>query len=559
MSPRAHDRTLSTITGNVPSKGTEDNGEPPADKVVETRFNALGLVEGYCCPNCHGDVKPSHEDDVGTKFFRCQKCGQVSCRLKSKERLALEREQREIDNIQRPVTPREVSEILDSTIKHDTKNKTITFLTMLLTYTREDQINIAYTAESSTGKSYIPLELAWYHPKACVIYIGYASPTAFFHDYGVLLPDPTDQRDVEEEKKRKIVRIDLSNKILIFLDQPHDLLLQRLRPLLSHDRETIMVKITDKRSRALRTKTVVLKGFPLVLFCTAKFSQEEQERTRLMLLSPETTQPKLRDAILVRIWRDGDRTAFRTFMESDTKRVWLRERVARIAWANIQHIVIPEAQREQIACRFFEKRTHLIPRHQRDVGRLLALIKAHALLNLWHREERLPDTIMANTEDVEEGFKLYEEISTANELGLPPEVYNIYEKLTPEIGEIGVTRQEFQRLYYERFRHTIGKKRLREVLSILTTVGLLVEDVDPNDRRQKRVYPCQGVYIPNTGQRQTGNQGKLYTLQQGDTPTSCWICLKPLPEGLADCTTVEGKPCHIPCAKKLKDRRSRND
>jgi aspartate carbamoyltransferase regulatory subunit len=77
--------------------------------------------------------------------------------------------------------------ILGSTVKHDNENKAITFLVMLLTYTEEDQINLGFLAESSTGKSYIPLELSWYFPEEDVIKLGYASPTAFFHDYGVLM------------------------------------------------------------------------------------------------------------------------------------------------------------------------------------------------------------------------------------------------------------------------------------------------------------------------------------------------------------------------------------
>ena len=50
---------------------------------------------------------------------------------------------------------------------------------MLLNYTEEDQQNIGYVAESSTGKSYIPLQLTPYFPKADVIELGRVNPTAF--------------------------------------------------------------------------------------------------------------------------------------------------------------------------------------------------------------------------------------------------------------------------------------------------------------------------------------------------------------------------------------------
>lgn len=400
----------------------------------------------------------------------------------------------------RPLSVDELSEILSSTIKHDEANKVITFLAMLLTYTEEDQINIMFNAESSTGKSYIPLELAWYFPKADVIEYSYVSPTAFYHEYGVLIPDPNDTReDVEPEKRRKINYIDLHRKILIFIDQPHDMLLQRLRPLLSHDRKVLISKITDQhKTHGLRTKTVKIEGYPTVLFCTAKFSMEDQERTRLLLLSPEVTEDKIRDSILLKIEKESNRKAFNELMESDPRRVWLANRVAEIACENVDYILIPKEMCAVIAKRFFERHKNLIPRHQRDITRLLALIKAHALLNLWHRQ-RIGQSIVVNEDDVLAGFSLYLKVSNSNELGLPPEIYDVFLKVKDAIPENGVTRKEFQALYYKTFNRTIGKKRLEEVLTILQSVGLLSEELDPNDKRQKRyVVIGQGVFISET-------------------------------------------------------------
>jgi hypothetical protein len=409
----------------------------------------------------------------------------------------------------RPVTLNEISEILNTTIRHDVKNKKITFLGMLLTYTEEDQVNISFTAESSSGKSYIPLELVWYFPKEDVIEYSYVSPTAFFHEYGVFVPDPTDKRDVEEEKRRKIIVIDLHKKILVFVDQPHDMLLQRLRPLLSHDRKSLVSKITDRREKAgLRTKSVLIQGFPTVLFCTAKFSMEDQERTRLLLLSPDTTKEKLRDAILLKIEKDSDRQAFQKYMESDPQRNWLRRRVELIAGSGINYVMIPEELRNTIANRFFEKHSDLIPRHQRDITRLMALIKAHALLNLWNRE-RIEDRIIVTEEDVLEGQLLYEEVSTANELGLPPEVFNIYTELIAK-NDSGQTKQQLQARYFQVRHRTIGKKRLDEVLGLLASVGLVTEDPDPADKRRILILPTgTGVFDSENEDKDTDNDGKL--------------------------------------------------
>jgi hypothetical protein len=73
-------------------------------------------------------------------------------------------------------------------------------------------------------KSYNALEVAAYIPGDIVRTIATASPTAFFHDAGTW------------DKDRRVLRVDLKQKILMFLDQPHYTLIERLRPLLSHDR-----------------------------------------------------------------------------------------------------------------------------------------------------------------------------------------------------------------------------------------------------------------------------------------------------------------------------------
>src|SRR2546426_643532 len=94
------------------------------------------------------------------------------------------------------------------------------------------------------------------------------------------------------------VKRDNPSKILLLLDQPHDQLLQKLRSFLSHDRKEIKYKISDRSQKAgLRTKTVILVGFPSIVFCTARFDLDQQERTRVWQLSPETNSSKVDDAL----------------------------------------------------------------------------------------------------------------------------------------------------------------------------------------------------------------------------------------------------------------------
>jgi len=383
--------------------------------------------------------------------------------------------------IEKPLTIEELQRILNTTIKSDSANKVITFLGMLLTYTDCEQINLGFLAESSTGKSYIPLEISWYFPSEDVMKLGYASPTAFFHDWGKIQT----LENFEGLKETKIF-VDLANKILIFLDMPHPGLLERLRPLLSHDEREIEVRITDRTQKyGMKTKTVIVRGFPTVVFCSANEGLNEQEQTRLLLLSPEKTQEKLWEALLLKLEREGDRQAFNRYMESEPSRCFLRARVQAIKSANIKHIVIPEDLRKEILKRFMEGRKWLQPRHLRDISRLLGLIKAHALLNLWHRE-RHGDTITASMEDVEAGFKLYESVAEANELGIAPELLEVYKAIQEDDKEDGYTISEFQQLYMRTFHKPIGYDKARKMLVTLASAGLLTEDVDSKDKRRTR-------------------------------------------------------------------------
>jgi len=189
---------------------------------------------------------------------------------------------KELRNKFEEIGPEEINNILSLTIKNDDTNKLITFLAFISVYTEDSQLNISFNSPSSTGKSYIPLEISTLFPKEDIIKMGYSSPTAFFHDKG------------EFKKEIRGYIVNLPKKILIFLDQPHQLLLQHLRPLLSHDEKEIALKITDKSEKyGLKTKNIFIKGFPVVVFCSAGLKIDEQESTRFILLSPEISEEKI--------------------------------------------------------------------------------------------------------------------------------------------------------------------------------------------------------------------------------------------------------------------------
>lgn len=385
----------------------------------------------------------------------------------------------------KPFCSEDLAKVLGLTIKKDQTNKVVTFLGALSAYSEDSQLNISFNAPSSTGKSYIPLEISALFPLEDVIVVGYCSPTAFFHDYGVF----------DKEKGGYIVN--LSRKVLIFLDQPHTLLLQHLRPLLSHDKKEIRLKITDKSQKAgLRTKNIYLGGYPAVIFCTAGLKIDEQEATRFLLLSPEISQKKIHQAIYLRIRKETDSKAYSDWLEGNPERKLLKERTLAIKEAHIEYIKI--GCPEKVEQEFFGKNKILKPRHARDIARILSLIKCFALLNLWHRE-RESSTIVANESDINEAFRIWDQISESQEFNLPPYIYNFFQDIILQIyseSHEGITRQSILKKHFEVYGRALPDWQLRqEIIPMLEVSGLISQEQDPSDKRKMLIYPTTPLTI----------------------------------------------------------------
>ena len=384
----------------------------------------------------------------------------------------------------KPLTSSDLVDILGLTIKHDEENKIATFLCQLSAFTEDSQFNISFNAPSSTGKSYIPTEVARLFPISDVKLLAYSSPTAFFHDNGTW------------DKEKKEYNIDLSRKILIFLDQPHNDLVARLRPLLSHDDKKITHKITDKTQKyGLKTKTINILGYPAVIFCSAGMIIDEQEATRFLLLSPNINQEKIRAGIEETIKKEIDHDNYSKWLEEKPERILLKERILAIKHERIKYIKITNEY--EIKEKFLSTKILLKPRHQRDIKRIISLIKSFALLNLWFRDKD-GSTITANDDDIHEAFALWNKISVSQELNLPPYIYEIYEKLIlPAYQEkfcktkLGITRQDIMKKHYQVYNNLIDDAKLRQqILPMLETAGLIIQEKnDLSDKRKIFIYP----------------------------------------------------------------------
>jgi hypothetical protein len=371
------------------------------------------------------------------------------------------------EELTKEVSWNDISTILDSSIKKDKAAKLITFCGMLLAQTNRDQLNIGFQAESSAGKSYIPMELANYFPQDEIMKVASASPTAFYHKGG------------KWDDARKALIVDLEHRIIIFMDMPGFQLMERLRPMASHDDRELVYMITEnKKQGGLRTKTVILRGFPTIIFASAKQNMDEQEKTRLIQLSPAVDQEKLRESLELSTLRNADAAQYQRKLLENPKRIWLINRISSLRQCAIREIVIPD-DGKAVFDRFIKEHENLKPRHQRDLPRIFAFIKAHCLLNAYKRDKLSYDTILANKTDVNAGFELYAEIERSTELGLSPYLFNIYLDVIKPLLDgdglgLGISRDKIIRKFYQVRHKGLSPQVLKqEILPQLEAVGLI--------------------------------------------------------------------------------------
>jgi hypothetical protein len=419
------------------------------------------------------------------------------------------------NDIRREMTIKELNEVLSSTIKHDDVSKAITFLRMLLAQTDKGQFNIGFVAESSTGKSHIPREIAEYFPKEERRTYAGASPTSFVHELGKLMPirEATKVYRLEgifdaaelADEKRQVYVVDLERKIVILQDQPQWQLMEKLRPLLSHDAKVLRYSITDRSEKGgQRTKSVVQIGFPAIIMATTKPTLEEQERSRMIFLSPEATEEKIKEAMKQQGLEISDREAWSKLIDNHPERQWLKEWVLRIRATGIRNIIIPNWER--ILQDYLKKRPYLPPRTLRDWPRLLGIIQGCALLNCFNRVKHGPTSIIADQRDVEEGVALYDSVAEPNEAGLPPEIFRIFQKVILPLGAdgSGVSWKAIMEGYFNLYRRPLDMDWLRrKVLPTLESVGRITQQRDPADQRRSLVY----VNLQHPLFRSSGNRG----------------------------------------------------
>lgn len=394
-------------------------------------------------------------------------------------------------NTNQDIYPEDVCNVLSSTIACDDINKTAVFYVML-SARLEEPLNACLVGLSSSGKSFIPKEVALYFPANDVITIADASPTALRYD--------ADYYDDDG-----IGHVDFENRILLFVEMPNVKALEKLRSILSHDNRTSTFKTTTGGANGARkTQTMCLENYPAVIFCSTYLRINSQEMTRFIVLSPEVSDEKIQKSVEMAAIKNSDPAEYNYAMAHHPGRNFLMNRIREVNALKDRHVVIDDIQNRVIK-RYRDLRGKYSVGDTRNIQHLLSLIKSITYLNAVNRIN--PDTnhITSTQRDIDEGFQLWEKIRHYQGSGLIPVVTYFFENyFLPAYknlakGQDGIRIEDVS--IYSR-KKGISSDWSPDVIKddfipAMITQGLIEEMRDPTDKRFKLYRPLRGLSEPH--------------------------------------------------------------
>ena len=396
-------------------------------------------------------------------------------------------------------------------VKRDKSTKLSVFFTGLSAYL-PDPVNLFLKGPSGVGKTYNVVETLRYFPQGSggdVWFLGGLSPKALIHDYGQLLNKDGEPLDLTEKpvkpKKRhykeeaeyreayelykeemkawvdeirnSYTLIDLTHKILVFLESPEYKTFKMLFPILSHDTKRIEYRFTDKTSRGqLRTSRVVIQGWPATIFLSTDRKYMEELSTRSFTATPEASQEKIIDAnVLTNMkasfpWQYNHETE-----ETET----IKKLVSSIKnqFSNGVDVVVPFPNLHEL----FPKE---IIRDMRDFAHFIQLMKTVTALNLCQRPFMKKDDrkfIISTVEDVRKTLEIYCEVFETTRTGTEQRILTFYHEIVKTKDTWYL--KELTAKYNDGHNRKASSETLRRMLLRLSEIGYVDVRKDDEDKR----------------------------------------------------------------------------
>ncbi|MEM3000499.1 MAG: hypothetical protein QXX34_08260 [Candidatus Bathyarchaeia archaeon] len=401
---------------------------------------------------------------------------------------------------------------LDRRVKRDRPTKLSVFFTGLSAYTREP-INLFLKGESGVGKSYNVVQTLAYFPQGPegdVWFLGGLSPKALIRQYGKLLnkhgePLDLDDKPVKPKKKdyaseeeyqealreyreelkayieeirESYMLIELSRKILVFLEAPEYETFKMLLPILSHDVEEYEYKFVDKSERGpLRTRRVRIRGWPATIFCTVDRRYMEELATRSFTVTPEASKEKIQEAnVLTNLkvafpWLFNEETeetiSIKALIESLKRQLDGKTDVI-IPFTNLHELFPSE-----------------IVRDMRDFQHFAQFLKALTVLNFYQRpfikvgDKRF---LVSSIEDVGKALEVYTMLFETTRTGTEQRILRFYHEIvkTKEGWYLDEVTAKYNELHSEK---KLSSDSVSLMLKRLSEIGYITVQKDSEDKR----------------------------------------------------------------------------
>lgn len=423
---------------------------------------------------------------------------------------------------------------LDRRVKRDKATKLSVFFTGLSAYLPEP-INLFLKGESGVGKSYNVVETLRYFLQEDVWFLGGLSPKALIHSYGVLLNkygEPIDfldkpvkpkkrsyqnedeHREALESYKEEIkawneeirdsyTLIDLSHKILVFLESPEFETFRMLFPILSHDSHRVEYRFTDKTLKGqLRTSRVVIQGWPATIFLSTDKRYMEELATRSFTVTPEASKEKIEEVNFL----TNLKASFPWQYNHETEEAEIIKRLIQSIKNQFTNaptdVVVPFTSLHE----FFPKE---IVRDMRDFQHFTQFLKTVTALHFYQRPFlKINDKkfLIATVEDVRKALEIYSEVFETTRTGTEQRILSFYHEIV-QIKETWYLK-ELTAEYNKVHEKKASSETIRRMLERLSEIGYVDIQKDDSDKRLN-------VYVPlvRHGEKSTISQNlEMWTI-----------------------------------------------
>jgi len=448
--------------------------------------------------------------------------------------------------------------IIKKTVKREDVLVRQVFYTGLSTYTF-DPINLGIIAPTSEGKTYVVTRALKPFPEEDVWNIGNMSTKVLVRQKGVLVDphgNPIQKKVTELRKKIRLLgnakkntdekqdtieklyalletaktEIDLSGKILVFLEPPHHELWNLLKPILSHDLVKIDFPYVDRTDKdGIITKNVVVKGWPACIFCSARDESAwevwPEIQSRFLITSPNMNREKYFEANVLIAQKKGLPNLLKQHVLVSDKDTDLAKQSVKLLKLQIKSFYAAnnatyEKNTNAVWIPYGGILSEALPSSKGSDNRVtdrifsflnvISLAKGHLRLKLIYGPENQKEKlVVANLDDLAEVLHITQNVS-----GMPSHKMQFFKetfvplynsKETPDVApdgnkveeRIAVTTQQLADYYKQQTGKPLTTDAVRKIyLEELENNGYIDKEESEFDKRRKIYWPIVDVQIP---------------------------------------------------------------